>query len=71
MSGPPQPEIKTHDPQPLGLTPRYIIDAKRVTEIGEAIRRYAAVGKPIPAEWILEMADIIRRDPGRFELIPI
>lgn len=46
---------------PLGLTPRWLMDEKRQTEILAAIDRFGEAGKPIPAEWIEEYNEIVER----------
>jgi hypothetical protein len=44
---------------PLGLRPKYIADACRAREVLEAIDRYMAAGKPVPAEWVDELKALI------------
>lgn len=43
---------------PLGLKPRYICENERITEILEAMLRYAKSASPIPEVWIQELADV-------------
>jgi len=45
---------------PVGIRPRAIVRRERALEITEAMSRYTAVGKLVPAEWIEEMEDILR-----------
>lgn len=42
---------------PLGLVPRYIRDEQRAREIIDAILRYIDNGRPVPHEWIDELAE--------------
>jgi hypothetical protein len=42
---------------PLGLSPRNIHDAIRMTDILFAMRRYVDAGKQIPGEWLDELED--------------
>lgn len=46
---------------PLGLTPRFIIEEKRIFEIVEAISRYINVEKEIPIEWIEEYNELVNK----------
>ena len=39
---------------PIGLTPRYIFEERRMQEIIDAIERYRKAKKPIPSKWIYE-----------------
>lgn len=48
-----------------GITPRYVIDAGRATEIADGIMRYVNNGLAIPAEWIRELIDILAREERR------
>lgn len=43
---------------PFGLKPRFICEIERITEILEAMLRYAKFAYPIPEEWIQELADV-------------
>lgn len=43
---------------PLGLKPRNIHDAQRATDIYQAIGRYVAANKRIPAEWYEELQQL-------------
>lgn len=43
---------------PLGLVPRKIRTEQRITEIVDAMSRYASAGKPVPAHWIQELQDL-------------
>jgi hypothetical protein len=47
------------DRPPLGLRPKHIADACRAREVLEAIDRYMAAGKPVPAEWVDELKALI------------
>lgn len=42
----------------LGPRPRYVVVMLRTQEIGAAIQRYAAEGKPIPEDWLNEIRDL-------------
>lgn len=42
---------------PLGLVPRYVRDEQRAREIIDAVLRYIDNGKPVPHEWIAELAE--------------
>lgn len=44
---------------PLGLKPKWIHDKQRKREIIEAMERYSNAGKPIPAEWVEELKELI------------
>jgi hypothetical protein len=55
-------EIRFGDERPpLGITPRYIMDEIRFNEITTAIREYNKVDLPIPAAWMDEYNEILRR----------
>ena len=43
---------------PLSLRPKHIVDRERMQEILEAMQRYVAEGKKIPAEWLGELDDL-------------
>ena len=43
---------------PLGLTPKYIHDNMRISEIINAVYRYMDVRKEIPEEWIKEYNEL-------------
>jgi len=45
--------------QPLGLRPKYVADACRAREVLEAIDRYMAAGKSVPAAWVDELKALI------------
>ena len=45
---------------PLGLTPKYIHDNMRISEIINAVYRYMDVRKEIPEEWIKEYNELCR-----------
>ena len=51
-------ELKT---PPIGLRPRQIVDAHRLEEIFDALRRYYLDHKAIPIEWIEEFNEITKR----------
>lgn len=44
---------------PSGLRPKSLVDRNRILEITEAMQRYVAEGKEVPAEWLAELADLI------------
>ena len=46
---------------PLGLRPRYIVDAIRIQEILAACTRYTTEAKPIPAVWLEELSELNAR----------
>lgn len=48
------------DKPPLGLTPRYISEEKRVGEILAAMARFTLGGFPIPQQWLTELEDLRR-----------
>jgi hypothetical protein len=58
--------IETGLAPPLGLRPDFLAvleyDKSRCKEIGEAILRYAAAMKPIPEEWLTELAELTERN---------
>ena len=43
---------------PIGITPKRIHQELRLKEIDEAVIRYVAEDKPIPAEWVLEYIEL-------------
>lgn len=43
---------------PLGLTPKYIHDNMRISEIINAVYRYMDVRKEIPEEWVREYNEL-------------
>ena len=49
---------------PLGLIPKSIYEAQimleRMNMIVDAMKRYAAVQKPIPVEWIEELEELMK-----------
>lgn len=44
---------------PLGLKPKYIVQAERCGDIARAMSRYNDAGKEIPKEWVDELQDIM------------
>ena len=52
---------------PLGLVPRYIRDEQRAREIIDAMLRFIDNGKPVPREWIDELAErtTTKEDKGK------
>jgi hypothetical protein len=46
------------DKPPIGLRPRHIAEAARLTEILEAMDRYEKAGYEIPTEWFLEYKEL-------------
>ena len=46
---------------PDGLLPIKYHEQNRMCEIEKAIMEYTAVKQMIPAEWIIELADLIQR----------
>ena len=47
---------------PLGITPRWLYDEMRATEIAEGMARYIAARKEIPEEWTKEYNELIARN---------
>ena len=45
---------------PLGLTPRHIADAGRVTDILEAMLRYVKAGEAVDREWLAELIEKLK-----------
>lgn len=43
---------------PLGLRPRWVVQALRIREILEAMDRYNSAGTPIPEEWSDELNEL-------------
>jgi hypothetical protein len=43
---------------PIGLMPKAIHDTKRALSILEAMDRYATAAKPVPIEWVQELATL-------------
>lgn len=54
-------EMKENIKPPLGLTPKYIWEEKRLQEISEAIGRYAAISAQIPQEWLEEYNELAEK----------
>lgn len=50
---------KTFPKPPLGLTPKFIHDKKRIIEILDAMERYSYQRFPIPIEWVEELGELI------------
>lgn len=50
---------ETYVKPPLGIVPKFIKDAERLTEIQEAITRYMNVDAVIPIEWIQEHNELV------------
>lgn len=50
---------------PLGIRPRFIVDAEREHEIHQAIARYREAGKPWPIAWVRELRELIDRRLAR------
>ena len=46
---------------PIGLIPKFIRQEERFLEVGEAIKRYVDVDKPVPAEWVEEFNELVDR----------
>jgi len=49
---------------PVGLFPRFIHDASRLTDVRLAIIRYYEAGLEIPIEWIEEYNELTKRNDG-------
>lgn len=58
-------EAEMIEKPPIGLTPRFIHDQHRTTEIGEAIIRYLQNDYPIPTEWVEEYNELLGKDYTR------
>jgi hypothetical protein len=50
--------IGTSTSPPVGLTPRIIVNNKRIQDIITAMCRYSAAGKAIPQQWIDELSEL-------------
>jgi hypothetical protein len=55
-------------PPPIGLIPRYAVEAKRLQEILEAMHRYSVAGKVIPKVWSDELAELLKRQQQEITL---
>lgn len=55
---PPKPQPLFVEKPPIGLMPEHLHKEQRLTEIKEALQRYAAVYKVPPIEWIAEQYSI-------------
>lgn len=44
---------------PLGLTPRFIYEERRMKEILGAIQRYSEREMVIPDEWVAELSELL------------
>jgi hypothetical protein len=51
---------------PLGLKPRQLVEEDRLEQICQAVVRYMEASKPIPEEWIEELAPLFLRALGRW-----
>lgn len=60
---------ENRDKPPIGLRPRWIVQALRIREILEAMGRYNSVGKPIPEEWSEELDELFaaQREAGEHQ----
>lgn len=52
-------ENETIPKPPLGLTPKFIHNKKRIIEILDAMERYSYQRFPIPTEWVKELRELI------------
>lgn len=50
---------------PIGLRPRWIAEEMRMKEIASAMLRYNEAGKPVPAPWTEELAELVCNDERR------
>lgn len=50
--------MESSEKPPLGLRPRWIVDALRIREILEAMDRYNSAGVPIPTDWSDELNEL-------------
>jgi len=50
----PEMPFKKQDKPPLGLTPRYLAEEKRLREVNEAIDRYLKAKLNVPMDWLNE-----------------
>ena len=53
------PKKDNTDRPPLGVTPKFIWDRKRIDMIKNGIKRYINANKAIPVDWITEYNGII------------
>lgn len=64
-------ELKERRKPPLGIEPRWMHDAERHVELGEAINRYIKAAKPILTEWVEEYNEISKKYSNeRWKLLP-
>ena len=52
-------DMETVPMPPLGLTPKFIHNKKRVLEILDAMERYSYVRFPAPIEWVEELRELV------------
>lgn len=52
-------ERVTQQTPPAGIEPRTIFLERRLEALKAAVRRYEAVSKPVPREWLQELADLV------------
>lgn len=45
---------------PIGVMPRWLHNEKRLSEVRDAIQRYAEATLPIPVEWLEEYNDLCK-----------
>lgn len=58
-------EFKSVKEPPLGLRPRWKVEALRIREILGAMNRYAQERKRIPSDWIDELSELTERQRGK------
>lgn len=44
---------------PIGIVPKSLHDFKRISEIVNAIERYAEAEMPVPKEWVEELKQLL------------
>ena len=54
---------------PLGIKPRWLHRAERIADIVDALWRYSIDGKPIPAEWVFELNDILKEEWSDYTIV--
>ena len=51
--------MNKYEKPPLGLEPRWLHDSCRITDILNAMERYADSNMPIPKVWIEELKELL------------
>lgn len=50
---------------PLGVTPKYLWDERRIRDLMGATARFIDEGEPVPKEWVEELLDLLTANQPR------